>query len=81
MPVVQIPNVGRVRFPDTMTDEEIEEAIRTSPAFKAAFQSEDDSREGVGPAARRGLEVLKSGFQTAFESATDDKDAAALAGL
>jgi len=81
MPVVQIPNVGRVRFPDTMTDEEIKEAIRTSPAFKAAFQSEEDSREGVGPAARRGLEVLKSGFQTAFESATDDKDAAALAGL
>lgn len=72
--IVDIPNVGQVNFPDSMSESEVNAAAKrlfdesTAPEIK----------EGIGTALRRGAEQFVSSGQTALESITKGGEEAAI---
>jgi hypothetical protein len=72
--IVDIPNVGQVNFPDSMSESEV------NAAAKRLFDESTapEVKEGIGTALRRGAEQFVSSGQTALESITKGGEEAAI---
>lgn len=73
MPIINIPGVGQVRFPDDMSEREIQRAIERDilPNIK-----EEKQEKGLGAALKGGASRLASTVQTGIESLFDAEGAA-----
>jgi hypothetical protein len=82
MPTVNIPDVGAVNFPDTMSQEDIVKAIQNDiiPKAKAPQKAPEDVGffEAIPAAAKRGVESLgemATGLGLAAKKVTGDEEA------
>ena len=66
--IIDIPNVGQVNFPDSMSEGEINAAAKK--LYDESGVAEKPQKSGLGAAFQRGAEQLVSSGQTALESVT-----------
>jgi hypothetical protein len=74
--IIDIPNVGQVNFPDSMSEGEVNAAAKKLFDESSAAAKPQDT--GVVSSFKRGLEQTGSSFQTALESATKGGEEAAM---
>ena len=74
--IIDIPNVGQVNFPDSMSEGEVNAAAKRLYDESSAAQKPQDEG-GIGTSLRRGAEQLVSSGQTALESVTQGGEEAA----
>ena len=73
--IIDIPNVGQVNFPDSMSESEINAAAQK--LYDESGVAEKPQKSGLGAALQRGAEQLVSSGQTALESVTKGGEEAA----
>ena len=73
--IIDIPNVGQVNFPDSMSEGEINAAAKK--LYDESGVAEKPQKSGLGAALQRGAEQLVSSGQTALESVTKGGEEAA----
>ena len=73
--IIDIPNVGQVNFPDSMSESEIIAAAQK--LYDESGVAEKPQKSGLGAALQRGAEQLVSSGQTALESVTKGGEEAA----
>jgi hypothetical protein len=75
--IIDIPNVGQVNFPDSMSESEVNAAAKRLFDEAGTAQEPVAEDKGVVSALRRGLEQTISSGQTAIESVTKGGEEAA----
>lgn len=74
--IIDIPNVGQVNFPDSMSEGEINAAAKK--LFDESGAAAKPQKEGILSSLQRGAEQLVSSGQTALESVTKGGEEAAM---
>jgi hypothetical protein len=74
--IIDIPNVGQVNFPDSMSEGEVNAAAKK--LFDESSAAAKPENSGVISSLKRGAEQLASSGQTAYESITKGGEEAAM---